>query len=81
MTSHRGWSSHIIDTTFDVHDGPAGLYRALQKICDEAGEKSLCHQILVLSDRRAGKERVPISSLLVLGIYLVITLINKWDYL
>lgn len=66
-TSHRGWSTHVIDCTFDVNDGPPGLLRALNRICIEASEKSTQHQILVLSDRRAGKERVPISSLMALG--------------
>lgn len=66
-TSHRGWSCHTIDTTFDVHEGPPGLVKALQRICEEAEAESINHQIIVLSDRRGGPDRIPVSSLLALG--------------
>ncbi|XP_031343677.1 glutamate synthase [NADH], amyloplastic isoform X1 [Photinus pyralis] len=67
LTNHRGWSAHVLDTTFPVAEGIAGLLPKLQAICDEAEAASKENQILVISDRMAGPERVPISSLLVLG--------------
>lgn len=67
MTTHRNWSSHVIDITFPAETGIAGFLKKLQDICDEAHEASKTNQIIVLSDRKAGSERVPISSLLALG--------------
>lgn len=67
LTNHRGWSAHVLDTTFPVSHGIAGLIPKLQAICEEAETASNEHQILIISDRLAGPERVPISSLLVLG--------------
>lgn len=67
QTSHRGWNCHVIDTTFNVHDGPLGLSKALHRICEEAEVESLKHQLIILSDRRGGPDRVPVSSLLALG--------------
>ena len=66
-TNHRNWSSHVIDTTYLATEGTAGLSTHLQKMCEEAEVASKTNQIIVLSDRNAGKDRVPISSLLVLG--------------
>lgn len=66
-TKHRNWAAHVIDTTFSASDGPAGLAPALQNICEEADEASKNHQIIILSDRKAGDGRIPISSLLTLG--------------
>lgn len=75
-TKHRDWASHVIDTTFPAAEGSAGLAPALQKICEEADEASKRHQIIILSDRRAGDGRVPISSLLTLGNITVFILEN-----
>ncbi|MCA9107479.1 MAG: glutamate synthase subunit alpha, partial [Planctomycetales bacterium] len=33
--NHRGWTSHVIDTTYPVAEGVSGLERALQRFCDE----------------------------------------------
>jgi glutamate synthase (NADH) len=66
-TTHRGWSACVIDTTFPSSEGPPGLISTLQTICEEADEASMKHQILILSDRRAGPDRIPVSSLLALG--------------
>ncbi|KAK9746909.1 Glutamine amidotransferases class-II [Popillia japonica] len=65
--NYRNWSSHIIDTTYDVVDGLPGLRSHIETICEEAEQASKKHQILILSDRNAGEKRVPISSLLALG--------------
>jgi glutamate synthase domain-containing protein 2/glutamate synthase domain-containing protein 1/glutamate synthase domain-containing protein 3 len=57
--------SHTVDTTWPVGDGADGLGRALDRVCAEA-DAALAGgaNILVLSDRTAGPERVPIPSLL-----------------
>ncbi len=57
--------SHTIDTTWPVAEAEAGLERALERVCAEA-DRALAGgaNILVLSDRAAGPERVPIPSLL-----------------
>lgn len=57
----------MIDTTFPVSDGPSGLAVRLNAICEETEKASKEHQIIILSDRKASPERVPISSLLALG--------------
>ncbi len=57
--------SHTVDTTWQVADGADGLERALDRVCADA-DAALADgaNILVLSDRAAGPERVPIPSLL-----------------
>lgn len=67
QVSHRNWSAHVIDITFPVDTGVEGFIKKLQEICEEADEAAKDNQIIVLSDRLAGKDRVPISSLLALG--------------
>lgn len=67
LTTHRGWKSFVIDTTFAVKEGASGLAVRLNAICEEAEKASKEHQIIILSDRKASNERVPISSLLALG--------------
>ena len=69
QTTHRNWSAHIIDITFPVESGPVGFLKKLQSVCEEAHQASKDNQIIVLSARKAGSERVPISSLLALGKY------------
>jgi glutamate synthase domain-containing protein 2/glutamate synthase domain-containing protein 1/glutamate synthase domain-containing protein 3 len=57
--------SHTIDTTWPTAEGTDGLERALDRVCTEA-DAALAGgaNILVLSDRAAGPERVPLPSLL-----------------
>nr|NVI74151.1 putative glutamate synthase 1 [Cucujiformia] len=66
-TNHRDWGTQIIDITFPACEGVAGYLKKLQSICDEAEEASKSKQIIVLSDRKAGRDRLPVSSLLSLG--------------
>ncbi|XP_018022904.1 glutamate synthase [NADH] isoform X2 [Hyalella azteca] len=67
-TRHRNWCSQIIDITFPASDGPAGLQAAIQRVCDEACVAAKeGHQILVLSDRAMGPDRVAVSALMALG--------------
>ena len=64
----RGWRARTLDITFPRGSGEAGLREALARIESEAtravGEG---YDLLVLSDRGAGLERVPVSSLLATG--------------
>jgi len=65
---HRGWKSKTIDITFDREEGKAGLSATLDRICEEAGQAIADgYRLVVLSDRAAGKERVPVSALLACG--------------
>nr|NVI74153.1 putative glutamate synthase 1 [Cucujiformia] len=67
QTTHRNWSAHVIDCTFPASEGVKGFLNKLQGICEEAEQTSKNNQILILSDRNVGPDRVPISSLLALG--------------
>jgi glutamate synthase domain-containing protein 2/glutamate synthase domain-containing protein 1/glutamate synthase domain-containing protein 3 len=60
--------SRTIDFTWPVADGLGGLDRALERICTEA-DRALAEgaNILILSDRAVGPERVPMPSLLATG--------------
>ncbi len=65
---HGDWQSAVIDITYPREAGPAGLERALERICQEASrwiQEEV--RLLVLSDRAAGRERVPLSALLAVG--------------
>ncbi|CAM9236116.1 unnamed protein product [Phaeothamnion confervicola] len=66
---YKGWKTRVIDTTFPVDSGPEGLVEALDAICFEASEalQGGEHQAVVLSDRLAGPDRLPIPSLLACG--------------
>jgi glutamate synthase domain-containing protein 2/glutamate synthase domain-containing protein 1/glutamate synthase domain-containing protein 3 len=62
------FKSWTIDTTWPAAEGADGLERAVERICDEAGVALAAGaNILILSDRRAGPDRVPIPSLLATG--------------
>jgi putative hemolysin len=48
----------VIDITFDAEEGPKGLSKALDRICEEACRAAQeSYQFLVLSDRKAGIDR------------------------
>nr|NVI74077.1 putative glutamate synthase 1 [Cucujiformia] len=64
---HRSWSSRVIDITYPTDEGISGYLKRLQDLCDEANDASQNNQVVILSDRKAGKDRVPISSLIALG--------------
>jgi len=66
--NHAGWRSHLIDITFDRSLGKAGLCQTLDRIAAEAeaaADEGI--QIVVLSDRAVGPDRVPVSSLMAIG--------------
>lgn len=65
---HRGWKSKVLDITFPYNEGVEGYMDCLRRICLEgqlAAEQGT--QLLIVSDRKAGPDRVPISALLALG--------------
>ena len=65
---YRGWRSRTLDITFERGAGQEGLLEALDRICAEASAAIADGiQLLVLSDRQAGPERVPISALAATG--------------
>jgi glutamate synthase (NADPH/NADH) large chain/glutamate synthase (ferredoxin) len=59
------FEAHTIDITWPVADGPEGMAGAVERMSREASE-SIARgvNILILSDRNVGPERVPIPSLL-----------------
>ena len=64
----RGWRARVLDTTFPRGSGESGLLQALARIESEALRTiDEGYSLLVLSDRAAGPERVPISALLATG--------------
>ncbi len=69
---HRGWRARTIDITRPKSearaDGGRALVAALDRICQEA-EQAIKdgYNLVVLSDRNTGPDRVPISALLVTG--------------
>lgn len=72
-STYRDWKTVTIDCTVDVSEGSEGMVERMISICEEAaeavqgsfGEKGV--QTVVLSDRMAGPDRIPIPSLLAVG--------------
>ncbi len=64
----RGWRSKIIDITWPRSEGADGLAPALERIRQEA-EQAVDdgYSLIVLSDRAAGADRIPMSALLATG--------------
>ncbi|MGB0766664.1 MAG: glutamate synthase large subunit [Phycisphaeraceae bacterium] len=68
--AYHGWSSAVIDTTYpaDNVDDAEALQAALDRVCDEATRAiDAGTPLLVLSDRDAGKDRMPLPALLAVG--------------
>jgi glutamate synthase (NADPH/NADH) large chain/glutamate synthase (ferredoxin) len=66
--NHDIFRADTIDITWDVAEGPEGLERRIEAICEEAEEAiENGFNILILSDRRTGPRRVPIPALLAVG--------------
>ncbi|MBV8256822.1 MAG: glutamate synthase subunit alpha, partial [Actinobacteria bacterium] len=62
---HDVFKAWTIDTTWPVEEGGAGLENAVERICAEADlALAAGANILILSDRAAGLDRVPMPSLL-----------------
>ena len=65
---HRGWRAKTIDITFPRNSGREGLNAALQRISTEA-QRAIDdkYSLVILSDRGADQNNVPISALLASG--------------
>ena len=65
---YRGWKSRVIDATYAAHSEEENLEGALRRISKEA-EQAIAdgYSLVILSDRSAGPERIPISALLAVG--------------
>jgi len=72
-TTNNSFNCAVIDCTFPADSGPDGMLHALERICDEAadaiqggfGEAGV--QGVILSDKMAGPDRIPLPSLLSVG--------------
>ena len=72
-SSYRGWNTRVIDITMPITSGPQDMVEVMYNVCEEAteaiqgtyGTKGV--QAIILSDKLAGPDRIPIPSLLVLG--------------
>ena len=63
-----GFSCRVLDATWPVEEGPDGLVPALDRLCRDA-EQAVddgC-SFVALSDRAAGRDRVPVPALLACG--------------
>ena len=65
QVSHEIFDAATLDITWPIEDGADGMARRLQALCDEAA-RYVDHgaNILILSDRNLGPERVAMPSLL-----------------
>ncbi len=66
LVKDNQFSSITIDITYPVEKGAAGMTPALDVVCAEAEEavRSKDYNIVILSDRATGPDRIPIPSLL-----------------
>src|SRR3954451_2261417 len=65
QVKHDVFQSDTLDATWPVGEGAEGLKKAMDRLCNEASEfLAKGDNILILSNRNAGKERVPIPALL-----------------
>jgi glutamate synthase domain-containing protein 2/glutamate synthase domain-containing protein 1/glutamate synthase domain-containing protein 3 len=65
QVDHDVFAAHTLDTTWPAADGPEGMARAMERLCEEASARvAQGDNILILSDRAAGRDRVPIPALL-----------------
>ncbi|KAK7580461.1 hypothetical protein V9T40_001090 [Parthenolecanium corni] len=66
--TYRGWKTKLIDVTFPKEEGKVGFLNSLNRICNEACQAAINnYQLIILSDRQASVERIPLSILLALG--------------
>lgn len=66
--AHSSWGVEIIDITFPKSKGVQGYLDAVDDICDQAGQAIQANQkVIILSDRNASVDRVPLSALIACG--------------
>ncbi len=64
----RGWRTKVIDITWPRSEGTDGLRPALERIRSEAEEAvDAGYSLIVLTDRAADADRIPVSALLATG--------------
>ncbi|HLF39923.1 MAG TPA: glutamate synthase large subunit, partial [Acidimicrobiia bacterium] len=62
---HYVFTTETLDCTWPVSEGPAGLAKALERLCGDAQSAvGTGVTVLILSDRAVSAERVPVPSLL-----------------
>ncbi|XP_041354050.1 putative glutamate synthase [NADPH] [Gigantopelta aegis] len=67
-STYRDWKTSVIDIVYPATDGATGLLPAIKSVCREAEEAAVKgFKLIVLSDRKAGQDDLPISSLLAVG--------------
>ncbi|XP_075752251.1 uncharacterized protein LOC119174150 isoform X2 [Rhipicephalus microplus] len=67
-TTYKGWRTKEIDIVFSASEGGPGLLNAIRRICDEACTAAKYgYTLIVLSDRKAGKDFIPVSAAMALG--------------
>ena len=60
----RGWSTKVLDATWPISEGAAGMQDALQRICTEATAAiEAGYEFIVLSDRNQGELSVVVAPL------------------
>ncbi|HEX2016910.1 MAG TPA: glutamate synthase large subunit [Solirubrobacteraceae bacterium] len=65
QVSHEVFEARTVDITWPVAEGPEGMRGALARVCDEARDLTAVGvNIIILSDRRLGPDRMAIPSLL-----------------
>jgi glutamate synthase (NADPH) large chain len=65
QVDHHVYEADTLDATFPVEEGTAGLEKAMQRLCNQASELIKSgDNILIVSDRAASRDRVPIPALL-----------------
>jgi len=68
QVDHHVFNAETLDATWPVSEGVAGLERAMDGLCREASRcLAVGRNILIVSDRAAGFDRVPIPALLAVG--------------
>nr|MBA3420586.1 glutamate synthase subunit alpha [Thermoleophilaceae bacterium] len=68
QVDHHVFNAETLDATWPVSEGVAGLERAMDGLCSEASRcLAAGRNILIVSDRAAGFDRVPIPALLAVG--------------
>ncbi|QDU72919.1 glutamate synthase large subunit [Mucisphaera calidilacus] len=66
--NYRGWTSRIIDITYDREGGTDAMTAALDRVCEEAVQAVNDNiPLVILSDRPACDGRIPLSALLATG--------------
>jgi glutamate synthase (NADPH) large chain len=59
------FDTKTLDTTYDQSEGEAGMEGALNRLCSRAEEAVASrYNIIILSDRRVGPDRIPLPALL-----------------